>query len=139
MTIETVKTIFADALQENASHILAQGVQEFLAVSRKYIMGNRWEMLDTLCISADGILTEARKSGHLTDESFTLLADLTQQTIAVFQFVAHARGDRSSGNFIAAQRQAKRLDTMTGSQLHLFDLTETVQDNGTTPNITLSF
>ncbi len=139
MMIEKVKSIFAGAIMENNPQTLARGTQLFLETSGAYIEENRWELLETLCISVDSLLADARKSKQFDATSMQLLTDLTQQIIAVVQFVAHAQGDRTSGNFIAAQRQAKRLDTMTGSQLQLLALTEKVQSNGAAPNITLTF
>lgn len=138
MMIDTVTDLFSTAISNRNPQQLAHGIRRVLAVGETYIIENRWELLDTLCIATDNIVANARKEGLLAEDALLRLADLAQQIIAVLQFVAHARGDRRTGNFITAQRQAKRLDTMTGGQFQLLALTELVPDSGTTPNITLS-
>ncbi len=128
MNIHSHADSMTQAVAEKNPHEMARCTKSVVETGRQLIVGGQWQDIEELAISVDTVLAAAREKGYLSTPEMTLVADLAQQTFAVLQFVAHTRGERHNGNFIAARRQADRLDKMTDGQLELASLVELVPE-----------
>ncbi len=140
MIINSHADNMAQAVAEKSPHAMARCTKTVVEVTRQLVVSNQWDDIEELATAVDSVLAAAREKGYLPTPEMVLMADLAQQAFAVLQFVAHTRGERHNGNFIAARRQADRLDKMTDGQLDLASLVELVpkSDKNDDPNIKFS-
>ncbi len=128
MIVNSHADSMAQAVAEENPHAMARCTKTVVEATRQLIASNQWDDIAELATSVDAVLAAAREKGYLPTPEMVLMADLAQQAFAVLQFVAHTQGERHNGNFIAARRQADRLDKMTDGQLDLSSLVELVPE-----------
>ncbi len=114
----------AQAIAAGDPILIARCTKDVVETARQLVGNGQWFEIEEISTAVDTVLATARANGNLPTNKLKLLADLTQQTLAVLQFLAHTHGDRRTGQFIAARTQAKRLDKMTNNRLQLVSLVE---------------